>query len=103
MIQVSVDLPVALSPVIILILPGANGMTRGACRVSFGQSIIFRIASFIRIGCSNESTIGRVSSLRRHDQLVSRHSKSSLPLRSRATRAESFSRESTDVADLDLV
>lgn len=52
--DVRVDFPVALSPVIMLIFPGMKEITLGARLDDLGHNIILRIASFIKTLRLNE-------------------------------------------------
>src|ERR1017187_1966381 len=90
MIQVIVDLPLPLSPLMMLIRPGSNGTIRGLRLVSFGQRMTLRIASLIRIGYSDAQLVAPHSSLQSSVRPALPHLGSSLLLLSRASR-EAFS------------
>src|SRR5258706_13898994 len=101
MIHVRADLPEPLSPVTILILPGTKGINRGPWFGSFGQRIIFRIASLIRIGYLSGWRVAPMSFQQRPVPHVSRHLRSSSPRLWRVLPAWVFCPGSTGVVDLD--
>src|SRR5437764_6761048 len=88
MIHVIVDLPVALSPLMMLMRPGSNGTMRGLRLVSLGQRMTLRIASLIRIEYSDAQLVAPHSSLQSSVPLALRHLGLSLLPPSRASREE---------------
>src|ERR1700677_2471623 len=88
MIHVMVDLPVALSPLMMLIRPGSNGTMRGLRLVSLGQRMTLRIANLIRIGYSDVQLVAPHSSLQSSVPPASLHLGLSLLPPSRASREE---------------
>src|ERR1700721_3653009 len=88
MIHVMVDLPVALSPLMMLIRPGSNGTMRGLRLVSFGQRMTLRIANLIRIEYSGAQLVAPHSSLQSSVHPALLHLGLSLFPPSRASREE---------------